>query len=341
MAEHQKLIKILSIDGGGIRGIIPGQVLVTLEEKLRAKSGTDKKLAEYFDLIAGTSTGGILSCILLCPSKENPDKPRFSANEAVQLYLEHGDQIFHRSIWQRIGRAGGLWNEKYSSHHLESILLDKLKHIHLSELIRPCLITAYEINKRYAHFFTQHDAVRDESYDFLVKDVARATSAAPTYFEVAKIKSMTKEAYYLVDGGVFANNPALCAYAEARSMKFNTGRDHPTAAEMTILSLGTGTYEKPYTYQKTRRWGMIRWIKPIIDIMMSGVAETVDHQLGEIYDAVGKKEQYLRIDPSLEVAIDMDDASSSSINQLKEIGVNAALANDAELEEFAERLINR
>jgi patatin-like phospholipase/acyl hydrolase len=340
MNENQKLVKILSIDGGGIRGIIPGQVLVSLEEKLKSKSGTDKGIAEYFDLIAGTSTGGILTCILLCPSDENPAKPKFSAKEAVNLYLENGGKIFHRSFWQRVGRAGGLWNEKYSALHLELSLLEKLNHLHLSQLIKPCIITAYEINKRYAHFFTQHNAVTDESYDYEVKDVARATSAAPTYFEVARVKSITKDEYYLVDGGVFANNPTLCAYSEARTMQFDGDSSNPTAAEMAILSLGTGTYEKPYTYRKTRRWGMIRWIKPIIDIMMSGVAETVDHQLSEIYDAVKKKEQYMRIDPELKEAIDMDDASKPNIEFLKNAGSKCALENDAELDRFADLLIN-
>lgn len=341
MNENQKLIKILSIDGGGIRGIIPSQILISLEETLRRKSGTDKGIAEYFDLIAGTSTGGILACILLCPSDENPTKPKFSAREAGSLYLEHGERIFHRTLWQKAGRACGLWNEKYSAYQLELSLLEKLDHLNLSQLIKPCIVTAYEINKRYAHFFTQHDAIGDESYNYKVKDVARATSATPTYFEVALIKSNKNDRYSLVDGGVYANNPTLCAYAEARSMQFGGERSNPTTAEIAILSLGTGTYEKPYTYRQTRRWGKIRWIKPIIDIMMSGVAETVNHQMEEIYHAVGKKEQYLRIDTQLEFPVDMDDASKTNINYLKEIGINCAFENDEELDRFADLLLNK
>ena len=92
MAESkQKLTRILSIDGGGIRGIIPGQILVILEEKLKAKTGNaEARIADYFDLIAGTSTGGILTCAYLTPDKESPLRPKFDAPQVVDLYLNNG-----------------------------------------------------------------------------------------------------------------------------------------------------------------------------------------------------------------------------------------------------------
>ncbi|MCH7534212.1 MAG: patatin-like phospholipase family protein, partial [Bacteroidetes bacterium] len=83
--------RILSIDGGGIRGILPGQILVALEEKLKAKTGNaNTRISDYFDLIAGTSTGGILTCALLCPDKSGK-RPRFTAAQVVDLYLDKGD----------------------------------------------------------------------------------------------------------------------------------------------------------------------------------------------------------------------------------------------------------
>ncbi|MBN4081086.1 patatin-like phospholipase family protein [Caldithrix abyssi] len=117
------LTRILSIDGGGIRGIIPGQILVEFEKKLKKYSGNDDaRIADYFDLIAGTSTGGILACIYLFPGDGNPLKPKFSAKEAVNLYLERGDEIFDVSLWQKIRSAGGLTDEKYSANELEEAL---------------------------------------------------------------------------------------------------------------------------------------------------------------------------------------------------------------------------
>jgi patatin-like phospholipase/acyl hydrolase len=334
MSNNTKLTRILSIDGGGIKGIIPGQVLIRLESKLQEISGDrDARIADYFDLIAGTSTGGILTCIYLCPGEEG--KPRFPASEALQLYIENGGSIFHRSIGQWIKSGGGLWNEKYSATTLYKSLDEYLDDLWLSQLVRPCIITAYDITNRHAHFFTQHDAANEESYDYKVKDVARSTSAAPTYFEAAHVKSKNNETYTLVDGGVFANNPALCAYAEARNLEFDSDRVKPKAAEMALLSLGTGKFEKSYLYRKARRWGLIGWVRPVIDIMMSGVAETVDYQLAQIYDAVGKPEQYLRIEPEFGEPSDMDDASRSNLMRLEELGQRCAEEKDSELERFA------
>ncbi|MCP4610638.1 MAG: patatin, partial [Planctomycetes bacterium] len=264
------LIRILSIDGGGIRGIIPGQVLVSLEQKLKVYTGNQEaRIADYFDLIAGTSTGGILSCIYLCPDLNGtPNRPRFSAEEAVALYLQKGGAIFDVSAWQRMKTFGGMRDEKYEAKELEKTLKDYLGDLRLSQLLKPCLITSYDIENRRTKFFTQHDAKTKEMHDFLVRDVARATSAAPTYFETEMVESITDVPYPLIDGGVFANNPTLCAYAEVRK-KFQS---KPTAKDVAILSIGTGYVKKSYSYKEAKDWGALGWIKPLIDIMMSGVS---------------------------------------------------------------------
>ncbi len=333
----KKLTRILSIDGGGIRGIIPGQVLVALENKLKQKSGNNKvRISDFFDLIAGTSTGGILTCIMLCPDSNDPSRARFSAEEAVGLYLDKGSEIFDISVWQKLKSAGGLAEEKYSEKALEKSLDNYLKDLKLSDLIKPCLITSYDIKRRKAKFFTQHDAVKNEMSDYYLKEVARATSAAPTFFEVAHVKSMTDVYYPLVDGGMFANNPALCAYAEVRK-KFE---NRPSAKEMMILSLGTGYMRKEYDYEDAKDWGAIKWLKPLIDIMMSGVSETVDYQLMQIFDAVNRPDQYLRINSELIYAEpDMDNASEENLKNLKQDGTNIAENFDKQLEKFAVKLV--
>jgi patatin-like phospholipase/acyl hydrolase len=94
---------ILSIDGGGIKGIIPGMVLVEIEERLKIRTGNPNAyIADYFDFFAGTSTGGILTCLLTCPSKDDPKKPRFSAKEALNLYIENGSKIFSNKGLKKI-----------------------------------------------------------------------------------------------------------------------------------------------------------------------------------------------------------------------------------------------
>ena len=339
--ENTKLTRILSIDGGGIRGILPGQIHVSLEAKLKLISKKpDASIADYFDLIAGTSTGGILSCMYLLPAEKNKSRPRFSAEKAVDLYLDRGDEIFDISFWQKLRSGAGIIDEKYSAKELEEALDDYIGDLKLSDLLKPCLITSYDIKRRKGHFFRSHKAKIDESYNFKVKEAARASSAAPTYFEVARVKAMDKLVYPLIDGGVFVNNPTLCAYSEARTWKFDTKRNKPKAAEMMILSLGTGGSDKSFEYKKAKDWGAVEWIVPIIDIMMSGVADTVHYQLTQIYDAVEKPDQYLRISPKLFTADSaMDNASAENLTKLKNDGEQNAKDFDKKLTAFAELLV--
>lgn len=335
----QKRKRILSIDGGGIRGIIPGQILVILEEKLKTKTGNDNaRIADYFDLISGTSTGGILTCAYLIPDQENPeqkDRPKFNAQQVVDLYLKQGGDIFDVPIGHKLKTGGGVVDEMYPASALEKALNEYFSDTRLSELLKPCLITSYDIKRRMGHFFTQHDALKNPGWDYLVKDVARATSAAPTYFECSNVKSMTEVSYPLVDGGVFVNNPTLCAFAEVQ-IEYKT-----PVSEMVILSLGTGFSKKEYDYDKAKNWGMIQWVKPIIDIMMSGVSEVVDYQLRQIFEGVNASSRYLRINTELpnDVSPDMDDASPENLRSLKELGTYTAQNFNNQLDAMVELLV--
>jgi uncharacterized protein len=239
-------MNILSIDGGGIRGIIPGQVLVALEKRLQKKyNDPNKRIADVFDMIAGTSTGGILTCLYLCPGLPPNDKrPRFTANQAVNLYLQNGDNIFDVSLFRKIETVEGLAGPKYAPDTLEGILKNYLGDLKLSQFLKPCLITSYDITRRQAKFFNQADfAVQGPAKDFLARDVARATSAAPTYFAPANIQALDLQVYPLVDGGVFANNPTMCACVEAFGYDPNL-----KVTDLKVLSLGTGDTEQAYHY---------------------------------------------------------------------------------------------
>lgn len=330
--------KILSIDGGGIRGIIPGQVLIALEEKLQTQSGNpDARIADYFDFFAGTSTGGILTCISLCPSEQDPTKARFSAREAVDLYVANGKSIFDVNMWQRLHSFCGTLDEKYDASALENLLDGYFGDLRLSQLLKPCLIPAYDIERRSTHFFAQHDyAQQGSGRDFLVRDVCRATSAAPTYFETALVKSCSGVSYPLVDGGVFANNPALCAYSEVRNAIGN-----PSAKDMFIVSLGTGSEHTPYGYPDAKDWGAIGWIRPVIDIMMAGASETTDYHLKKIFSAGGHENHYIRIQPSRMggASLEMDNATPHNIQALVELGIETAQNCSQELDKIVDVLL--
>lgn len=330
--------KILSIDGGGIRGIIPAQVLVALEEKIQKKSNNpEARIANYFDFFAGSSTGGILTALLLCPDDYDPQKPKFSAKEALDLYQKYGNQIFKLSFLRKLINYKSLFSEKYRAKPLEGILFNYFGNARLSELLKPCLITAYNIQERKALFFASHDySKKGDCSDFYLKDLCRATSAAPSYFEAAFLKSIGGFSYALIDGGIFANNPALCAYSEVR----NSIGD-PTARDMLILSLGTGSENKSYLYNKAKRWGALGWIKPSIDIMMSGASETTDYHLVRMFSAGGNQANYCRIQPKNLRGADpeMDHADDRNIQALMDVGFRTAYDYSDELDFIVDRII--
>jgi patatin-like phospholipase/acyl hydrolase len=333
-------MRILSIDGGGIRGIIPGQVLVALENKLQQISGdSNMRIADAFDMIAGTSTGGILTCLYLCP--DGASKPKFSAAEAVDLYLQNGDDIFDISVFKSITSLGGLTDDKYSAAPLESVLLKYFGDLKLSQLLRPCLIPAYDIARRQSKFFNRDDvAAEGAGRDFFVRDVARGTSAAPTYFPPANITAFDNKVYPLIDGGVFANNPAMCACVEA--FGYNPTL---TVPDLKLLSLGAGSSDKPYSYSEAKNWGKIQWVGPVLDILMSGVSETVDYQLQTLFASAKCPGQYLRLQLDLADFSDvdgaLDNASENNMKALESAGQTLATQADEQLASFAKMLLSK
>ena len=344
----QKKVAILAIDGGGIRGIIPGVVMEYIESELRRVEGDEVRIADYFDLVAGTSTGGILTGLYLLPDEQNPTRPKYNATEAVNLYFLNGPKIFNLNIWQRINTMGGLSDEKYEAKSFEKALSQYFGSSLLSDLLKPSLITAYDIEKRKAIFFTSKQAKETPTKDFKMRDVVRATSSAPTYFEPPLIYSEEGTSYALIDGGVFANNPALCAYAEARKIDFkDIGKAiNPCGQDMLIISLGSGARsmarKRPYPYKKFKDAGKLKWIPAVIDIMMSGNSETVDYQLVQIFDtlAAEDKTDYHRLDPDIGLASPkMDDAKPSNMEALRQAGKAFITENKYELDVIVSKLI--
>lgn len=343
--------RILSIDGGGIRGIIPGQILVVLEEKLKQRTNKpNAKIGDFFDLIAGTSTGGILTCIYLCPESKGSSKLRYSAKDAVDFYLKHGKEIFYIPFWRKVQSLWGILDEKYLSEPIEKVLKEYFQDLKMSDLLKPCLVTAYDVEKRKACFFTQHDAKKCGDFaDFFIRDIARSTSAAPTFFEAVKIHSLSGESYALIDGGVFANNPTLCAYAEARTKLQRKStpaeeivKGNPTAKDMVILSLGTGYIQRPYNYKEVKKWGKIQWARPLIDMIMTGVAETVDFQMKQVFRTIPNPNQYLRINPFVPANSPMsriDNVSEENLIALQQLGNNTADEYSNLLDEFIDFLL--
>jgi patatin-like phospholipase/acyl hydrolase len=290
-------LRILSIDGGGIRGIIPAKVLARIEEL------TQKPIAELFDVVAGTSTGGILALGLTCPGPGGA--PLHPATDLVDLYVKKGAAIFTRSLFTEEEK---FLEPKYRETALEEALADYLGDARLKDAVTRVTVTAYETERRRPFFFRSVRAAADpEHYDYFMRDVARATSAAPTYFAPHKVATSPEPDYYsLVDGGVFANNPGMCAYADALV-------EVGARPDVVMISLGTGSLTRPLQYDTIKRWGELQWIQPIIDVLMDGVSNATDYQLEQILGEAN----YYRLQTSLDIAKDeMDDTSGENLRNL-------------------------
>ena len=300
-----RTVKVLSIDGGGIRGIIPAMVLDHVE------SITGRPVAEMFDLIAGTSTGGILTLGLTAAGRGK--RPKFSAADMVRFYEEDGPDIFSRSIWHRVRSVGSLAEEKYPAKALEAILRRKLGNARLKNALRDVLVTSYDIEARKPYFFKRRRARQTQRRDCFIREAARATSAAPTYFEPFKLKIEGSSDYRaLVDGGVFANDPAMCAYVEARQV-------FRGAMDILMVSLGTGELTRRLPFEDACGWGLAQWVRPVLDIMFDGVGDVVHYQMKQLLSTKpGPSRRYFRFQTKLtEGNDDMDDAGRTNIRVLK------------------------
>lgn len=282
--------RILSLDGGGIRGLLSIAILQELEKKAAG-------WLNEVDLIAGTSTGGIIAIALA---------HGMTLAQLRHLYYEKGPFIFEDSPWDNLRDLYGLRGAQYGTDNLRHELQRVLQETRLRELKRKVLISAFDMHDpvqgtwkpKFFHNFEGPDSDGDE----LAYLVALYTSAAPTYFPWVN---------RYIDGGVVANNPSMAALSQTRDERnapsnFRDGR-RPILEEVRLLSVGTGKVPQ-HVEGKNRDWGYLQWVKwrdqkPLIDIALQGVAGVADYHCQQILG----EERYRRVSPVLPRPIDMDD----------------------------------
>jgi patatin-like phospholipase/acyl hydrolase len=290
-------VNVLAIDGGGVRGLIPAIVLAEIEQR------TGRPMGQLVDLVAGTSAGAIIACALTKPEP-------LPAAAIAELFEQEAAQIFDRSLLKRVISVGGLLDERYDSDGLVETLERHLGTARLADAEPALLLTAYDLEARRAVFLRRGD-------DLSMVDAAHASSAAPTYFEPVPVDGMA-----LVDGGVFAINPAMCGYAET------------DGGSTLLLSLGTGEHTRPLPYEKVRDWGRLEWAQPVIDVVFDGIADAVDEQLSRLLG-----DDYVRLQTPLdEASDDLDDASPENMAALRREAERLIAARDADIDRVCERL---
>jgi hypothetical protein len=279
--------RILSLDGGGIRGIFAIRILARLEQAVPG-------LLERTDLISGTSTGGILALGLAAG---------LTPDELLALYRDNGPRIFDDSWLDNLKDLGNIVGAQYDNSGLKQLLSERFRQRNittLNDLRKRVLIASFDLDDgadprrkpekprswkpKFFHNYPGPDSDGSE----LAVDVAMRTSAAPTYFP-----SYGR----FIDGGVIANNPAMAALALA----LNPQTGNQNLSDICLLSIGTG-YNPTFVAGKDHDWGLAQWAKPLISILFDGAMGLVDYQCRQILDS-----RYARVNCVLNQVIPLDD----------------------------------
>ncbi|KAI7724491.1 hypothetical protein M8C21_024510 [Ambrosia artemisiifolia] len=334
-------VTVLSIDGGGVRGIIPGIVLTFLESKLQEIDGPDARIADYFDVIAGTSTGGFVTMMLAAPNPQN--RPMSSAKDISQFYIEHSPRIFPKigrtkfmkSVASIVSEVVG---PKYDGKYLRTMAHMILRNLTIKQTLTDVVIPAFDIKQFKPVIFSSTQAKEIPWKNALLADVCISTCAAPTYFPPYYFETKdvdgTKHTFDLIDGGVAANNPTQMAIThvtrEALMGKYKfSGPEVLDGRRMLVLSLGTGTqtHNDLYTAQKASRWGLLSWIfangtTPLINIFYDAISDMVDIHVSTIFKALQVEKNYLRIqeDNLIGEATRLDLSTPENMKVLEDIG---------------------
>lgn len=299
-----KARRILSLDGGGIRGLVTCRWLAGVEDALQVAGVPG--LGNNFDLVAGSSTGAIVAAGLAVG---------LSPAAIAEMYREHRHTIFPgiaNRLWSRAARllSDGPSAPRYDAKGLEKVLKGVFGDTRLGQVQRPLLITSYDTIARSPVIFK---SFKPEHQQLRLWEVCRASSAAPTYFP-AHGMDVEGRACALIDGGVVANNPTACAIAEA--LRKDASAEQPT--DLLVLSIGTGARTRSIDLKSAREWGAIEWAVPIIDVLFDGNADSVDYIARHL---VG--DGYFRMQSELSIGTDdLDDVSETNIAALEAVSRN-------------------
>ncbi|KAG5230941.1 patatin protein [Salix suchowensis] len=332
-------ITVLSIDGGAIRGIIPGTILAFLESELQKLDGADARLADYFDVISGTSTGGLVTAMLAAPNDQN--RPLFAAKDINDFFLENCPKIFPQdeSPFASAGKLiTSLRGPKYDGKFLHSIVKEKLGDKRLHQTMTNIVIPTFDIKRLQPIIFSSYQVKTNPSTDALLSDICTGTSAAPTYLPAhyfeTKDPSGKVRGFNLIDGGVAANNPTLVAMSEVSKEITQKNPDFFPIAPMDygrflVLSLGTGTAksEEKYDADEAAKWGVLGWLTsdnstPLVDVFTEASGDMVDLYISTVFQALRCEENYLRIqDDTLTGTLSsMDVATKENLENLVKVG---------------------
>ncbi|CAA7052024.1 unnamed protein product [Microthlaspi erraticum] len=333
-------ICILSIDGGGMRGIIPGKALAYLEHALKSKSGDpNARIADYFDVASGSGIGGIFTAMLFASS--DGDRPMFKAEDTWRFLAKNGKSFYKsppKGILNRVMKTG-------SGSKLEKTMKDSFAELTLKDTLKPVLIPCYDLTSSAPFLFSRADALETDGYDFKLWEVCKATWAEPGVFEPVEMSSVDgKTRCVAVDGGLAMSNPTAAAITHVLHNK----QEFPFVRgveDLLVLSLGTGQLvDVKYDCDKVMKWKAKHWARPAVRISADGSADTVDQAVSMAFGQ-SRSSNYVRIQANgssfgpCRPNIDTD-ASPSNVNMLVGVAEEMLKQKNVESVLFGGKKIN-
>ena len=276
---NERKFRILTIDGGGIRGVFPAHILRCISERLKID------IKHYFDMISGTSTGAIIAAAVAC---------NIGPERIVSMYQNSSQKIFQKKKTFLPNLLSSVLQSRYRNEYLANILKEVFGELKLGDIETPLLLPATDIGHGGVHVFKSKyspEFTRDGNVP--VWEAVLASCSAPTYFDPKKV-----DQYLLCDGGLWANNPSLAAVIDAMY------RLNIKIESIRILSLGTGTAKTSYGVDTNRKWGFLRGWRgaEFINFLMSLQGQSTQNYLQLLLS----KEQLLRLDFESDLPLPLD-----------------------------------
>ncbi|KAG6504845.1 hypothetical protein ZIOFF_037193 [Zingiber officinale] len=337
-----KRITILCIDGGGVRGLIAAKIIEYLEEQLQELDGEDARIADYFDVISGTSTGGLIATMLAAPGED--DKPLFAAKDIVDFYLKNCAKIFpqHRAgfLNPALNLLDAFTGPRYDGKFLRSKIRELLGYTRLSQTLTNVVIPTFDIKLMQPVFFSTFETQEIPLKNARLSDICISTSAAPTYLPGHYFKTWDDEgnsrSFNLIDGGVAANNPTLVAMNQVTKQILKSNEDFKSYKPMDyshflVIPIGTGAHKQTerYSVRESARWGLLEWLynrgkSPLVDIFSQASSDMVDIYASVVFQALESEGKYLRIqdDTLTGAAASVDNSRKWNLRNLVRIGDN-------------------
>ena len=315
---NKKKIKVLAIDGGGVRGIIAAVIIKAIEDK------AGKPITEMFDYITGTSIGGVLAASYVVSKKDGSHL--YTSDYIINRWETMLNEVFPQDYWSWVKNSFGVFSSKYDRTGVESLINKLLGENKLTDTMIPISLHALRLEDNMPKTFSTLHACSDQKENFYLKDAVAATAAAPPFFDPKVILDK-----HYIDGVVYANNPVIAGFAELERHDKSITPD-----DLMIVSVGTGQVNNYYSYNIYDSYGIWNWVissNNILTILLSAASFGIEYSFSKIFS-----ENSYRLQPIIPAELAAPD-KPKNIKALRKVAEEYVAENQDKIAKIVATLI--